>query len=143
MVLYVPLVSLLTGIQGIPIDRGLLVISAVVFIGLPLAIGLVTKRLLTRIKGETWFEDTYRPAVERVAIGALLMTLIVLFSLNGEVLLGNFDAWEVPVMLSLVYLGKALGERGFWKPASGPQVHGIAIGSPLEPARAYTEGSED
>ncbi len=186
LVLYVPLVSLLTGIQGIPIDRDLLLISALFFIGLPLLLGIVSKRLLTRVKGEAWFEHSYRPAVEKIAIGALLMTLVVLFSLNGDVLLGNFDAlllmsvplllgfaivvgynllvtrafglhyreaittvligssshfeiaiatavalygvgsyaalgttmglfWEVPVMLGLVYLGKALGRRGFWK----------------------------
>ncbi len=186
MVLYVPLVSFLTGIQGIPIDRGLLAISALFFIGLPLVLGIVTKRVLTQAKGVAWFEHTYRPVVEKVAIGALLMTLVVLFSLNGDVLLGNFDAlllmsaplllgfvivvgynlvvtrvfklryreaittvligssshfeiaiatavalygvgsyaalgttmglfWEVPIMLGLVYLGKALGKRGFWR----------------------------
>ena len=185
MLLYVPMVSLLTGIQGIPIDRGLLAISALVFIGLPLLIGVVSKRLLVAAKGEVWFDATYRPIVEKVAIAALLTTLIVLFSLNGQVLLEHFDQlllvsvplllgfaivvgynilvtrafglayreaittviigssshfeiaiatavamygvgsfaalgttmglfWEVPIMLSLVYLGKALGRSGFW-----------------------------
>lgn len=190
MVLYVPVVSLLTGLQGIPIDRWQLAISAAVFIGLPLVLGIISKRLLIQAKGVEWFEHTYRRIVEKVAIGALLMTLMVLFSLNGQVLLEHFDAlllvsvpllvhfvivvgynlfitrvskleykeaittviisssshfeiaiatavamygvgsmaalgttmglfWEVPVMLSLVYLGKALGKRGFWKlPAS-------------------------
>ena len=182
---YVPLVSLLTGIQGIPIDRWQLAISAVVFIGLPFVLGIVSRRLLTRAKGEEWFKKTYRPMVEKIAIGALLMTLVVLFSLNGSVLLGNFDAlllmsvplllhfvivvgynlfitralklgyreaiitviigssshfeiaiatavaiygvgsyaalgttmglfWEVPIMLSLVFLGKVLRKRNFW-----------------------------
>ncbi|MCD6285487.1 MAG: ACR3 family arsenite efflux transporter [Anaerolineae bacterium] len=185
MFLYVPLVSLLTGMQGIPIDRVLLAISAFVFIGIPLVLGIISKRALTRAKGEAWFEETYRPLVEKVAIGALLTTLVVLFSLNGDVLLSNFDAlllvsvplllgfvivvglnllitrwagleyreaittviigssshfeiaiatavalygvgsyaalgttmglfWEVPIMLGLVYLGKALQKRGFW-----------------------------
>ena len=185
MFLYAPMVSLLTGIQGIPIDRGALLISALVFIGIPLMLGIVSKRLLVRWKGEAWFEKIYRPVVEKIAIGALLMTLVVLFSLNGDVLLKNFDAlllvsvplllgfvivvgynlvvtrafklayreaiitviigssshfeiaiatavamygvgsfaalgttmglfWEVPIMLGLVYLGRALGKRGFW-----------------------------
>jgi ACR3 family arsenite transporter len=92
MVLYVPLVSLLTGIQGIPIDRGLLALSAVVFIGLPLILGIVSKRVLTRVKGEVWFNQVYRHAVEKVAIAALLTTLGVLFSLSGDVLLGNFQS---------------------------------------------------
>ncbi|MBN1814026.1 MAG: ACR3 family arsenite efflux transporter [Anaerolineae bacterium] len=185
MVLYVPIVSLLTGIQNIPVDRGLLAISAFVFIGLPLILGIMSKRVLIKTKGETWFESVYRPVVGKVAIGALLMTLIVLFSLNGQVLIDHFDQlllvsvplllgfvivvgfnllitrifglsyreaiitviigssshfeiaiatavamygvgsyaalgttmglfWEVPIMLSLVYLGKVLAKRGFW-----------------------------
>jgi ACR3 family arsenite transporter len=185
MVLYVPIVSLLTGIQGIPIDRGLLAISALIFIGLPLGLGIISKRLLTRTRGEAWFENTYRPAVAKIAIGALLTTLVVLFALNGQVLIENFWAlllvsiplllgfiivvgynlvvtratklayreaiitviigssshfeiaiatavamygvgsyaalgttmglfWEVPIMLGLVYLGQALGRKGFW-----------------------------
>ncbi|MHB0859619.1 MAG: ACR3 family arsenite efflux transporter [Anaerolineae bacterium] len=102
MVLYAPVVSLLTGIQGIPIDRGLLVLSTVVFIGLPLLLGVVSKRLLLRAKGAAWFEDVYRPLVGKVAIGALLMTLVVLFSLNGQVLLDNVGLLllvSVPLLL--------------------------------------------
>jgi len=105
MFLYVPLVSLLTGIQGIPIDRVLLAISAFVFIGIPLALGIISKRALTRAKGEAWFEHTYRPVVEKIAIGALLTTLVVLFSLNGDVLLNNFDALllvSAPLLLGFV-----------------------------------------
>ena len=105
MVLYVPLVSLLTGIQGIPIDRGLLAISALIFIGLPLLLGIISKRSLIQLKGKRWFERTYRPIVEKVSIGALLMTLVVLFSLNGDVLLGNFDALlriSIPLLLGFV-----------------------------------------
>lgn len=189
MVLYVPVVALLTGLHGIPIDRGLLVISALVFIGLPLIVGIVSKRWLISAKGRDWFENVYRHAVEKVAIVALLTTLVVLFSLNGQVLLQNIDMlllvsvplllgfvvvvgynlivtrlaglayreaittvligssshfeiaiatavamygvgsmaalgttmglfWEVPIMLGLVALGKALGRKGFWQPAT-------------------------
>ena len=184
---YVPIVTLLTGIQNIPIDRWALIISALVFIGLPLIIGTVSRQLIVKNKGEEWFHNTYRPIVGKVAIGALLMTLVVLFSLNGQVLIHNFDLlglvsiplllgflivvgfnllitkifglaykegiitviigssshfeiaiaaavsmygvgsmaalgttmglfWEVPIMLGLVYLGKYLDKRRFWKP---------------------------
>lgn len=205
MFLYVPVVSLLTGIQGIPIDRWLLAVSALVFIGLPLVAGILSKRLLVRIRGEGWFEGVYRPVVEKVAIAALLTTLVVLFSLNGQVLLGNWDKlllvsaplllgfaivvgynlivtrlarlayreaitaviigssshfeiaiatavamygvgsmaalgttmglfWEVPVMLSLVYLGKALGRRGFWRAAPRKRVRAGVLGAEGGPA---------
>ncbi|MDF1516268.1 MAG: bile acid:sodium symporter, partial [Anaerolineae bacterium] len=105
MFLYAPLVSLLTGIQGIPIDRGALIISAFVFIGIPLVLGIVTKRWLMSWKGELWFSGTYRPIVEKISIVALLATLVVLFSLNGDVLLNNFDALlliSLPLLLGFI-----------------------------------------
>jgi ACR3 family arsenite transporter len=189
MLLYVPIVSLLTGLQNIPIDRWSLVISALVFIGLPLVLGIISKSILIRRKGETWFEGTYRPFMGKISTVALLMTLVVLFSLNGQVMLDHFDQlllvsiplllgfvivvgynlivtriaglpyreaittvligssshfeiaiataiaiygvgsqaalgttmglfWEVPIMLGLVYIGKALNKRNFWRTKS-------------------------
>jgi arsenite transporter len=91
LVLYVPVVALLTGLQDIPIDRGLLVISVAVFIGIPMVLGLISKKVLIKSKGVSWFEDTYRPIIGKIAIGALLTTLIVLFSLNGQVMIDNPD----------------------------------------------------
>ncbi len=102
MILYVPIVSLLTGIQDIPIDRVLLAVSTFVFIGIPLALGIVSKRVLTGLKGQAWFEDTYRPVVGKVSIAALLTTLVVLFSLNGQALISRFDLLlllSVPLLL--------------------------------------------
>ena len=95
LVLYVPIVTLLTGIQNIPIDRWALVISALVFIGLPLIIGIISKRVIIQSKGEGWFHNTYRPLVGKLAIAALLMTLVILFSLNGQVLLNKIGRAHV------------------------------------------------
>lgn len=193
MVLYAPVVSLLTGVQRIPIDRVVLAVSVLVFIGLPIVLGYLSKRYLTWAKGEEWFQGVYRPAVGMVSMLALLTTLVVLFSLNGDVLLNNPDLmvlmsipllvgffvvvglnllitrfaglayregiitviigssshfeiaiatavslyglgsqaalgttmglfWEVPIMLSLVWLGKRLNGRGFWRPAEEIEV---------------------
>ncbi len=103
MVLYVPIVTILTGLQNIPIDRWALILSALVFIGFPLVIGIISKKLIIQSKGDAWFHNTYRPAVGKVAIAALLMTLVILFSLNGQVLLNNFD------LLGLVSIPLLLG----------------------------------
>lgn len=95
--LYIPVVSLLVFLANItlekkiPLDPMTLLISLAVFIGLPLLLGIITKKALTKTKGEVWFNTKYKPAVSTVAIIALLMTLVVLFSLNGEVLVGNPD----------------------------------------------------
>jgi ACR3 family arsenite transporter len=100
--LYAPIVGILVGIQSISVDRVLLLVSALVFIGLPLILGVISKRLLIKQKGEGWFNDTYRPFVGKVGVSALLVTLIVLFSLNGEVLLQNPDKLvliSIPLLL--------------------------------------------
>jgi len=183
---YVPMVALLTGLQNIPIDWVLLLISTFIFIGLPLLVGVISKRLLISSKGEDWFNNTYKPIVGKISIIALLTTLVILFSLNGNVLITNPDLlllvsiplllgffivvgynilitkltklkyreaiitviigssshfeiaiataiamfgvgsiaalgttmglfWEVPIMLSIVYLGRYLKKRGFWE----------------------------
>ena len=89
MFLYAPIVSLLTGIQNIQIDRLALLISVFVFIGVPMVLGYVSRKYITIKKGVNWFHDVYRPAVGKIAILALLTTLVVLFSLNGTVLIEN------------------------------------------------------
>jgi ACR3 family arsenite transporter len=89
IILYAPIVSILTGIQNIPIDRGLLAMSVIVFIGAPMLFGYFSKRYITGTKGIEWFNETYRPAVGKISIIALLTTLVVLFSLNGDVLINN------------------------------------------------------
>jgi ACR3 family arsenite transporter len=107
MFLYVPVVALLTGIQNIPIDRRQLVISALVFIGLPLVLGIFSKWLIIRIRGEDWFHNVFRPFVGKIAILALLVTLVVLFSLNGNVLLNNFDLLgiiTIPLLIHFVII---------------------------------------
>ncbi len=105
MILYAPVVALFTGISNIPVDRWLLVITVILFIGIPLFLGVISKRALTDWKGREWFDDVYRPAVGRVALLALLTTLIVLFSLNGRVMLENPDLLvlvSVPLLLGFV-----------------------------------------
>lgn len=91
IVLYAPLVALLTGISAIPIDRWALFFSVLVFIGIPLVLGIITRKAFVNWKGISWFENKFRPAVGSLALIALLTTLILLFSLNGLVMLTNPD----------------------------------------------------
>jgi len=103
MVLYAPVVVLLTGIQGILIDSYELILSVLIFIGLPMLAGYISKNLLIRTKGKKWFENVYKVFVGKIAIVALLITLIVLFALNGKVLLEN------PQQMLLVSIPLLLG----------------------------------
>ena len=103
IILYAPLVSFLTGLQDIPIDTFALIFSVIFFIGLPIIAGSISKKIIMKNKGATWFEDVYKPIVGKISIGALLMTLIILFSLNGQALLDN------PKLLWLVSIPLLLG----------------------------------
>lgn len=105
MVFYVPIVALLTGIQNIAIDRSMLLISALIFIGFPLILGILSKEVIIRTKGTNWFHSVYRPIVGKIAILALLLTLVILFSLNGQVLLTNFNLLgrvSIPLLLGFI-----------------------------------------
>jgi ACR3 family arsenite transporter len=87
--LYAPVVKLLTGMQNIALDWLQLVTSVAIFIGLPLIAGVITRKTLIPAKGQEWFEKKYRPIIGKIAIGALLFTLIVLFSMNGQTMVNN------------------------------------------------------
>lgn len=107
MFLYAPVVVLLTGVQGIDIDRYELLISVLVFIGAPLIAGLVSKKVLIKSKGVEWFENKYKVIVGKIAIVALLVTLVVLFALNGDVLINHpqeMGLVSVPLLLGFVLI---------------------------------------
>jgi ACR3 family arsenite transporter len=105
MIFYAPLVALLTGIQHIEIDRWGLAISVLVFIGMPMLLGLLTRKLVIPWKGEDWFDGVYRPVFGKISIAALLVTLIVLFALNGTTIMGNPEYLlliSVPLLLGFL-----------------------------------------
>ena len=133
IVLYVPVVSFLTGIQNIPIDRGLLVLSLLVFIGLPMIVGYISKKYLISNRGEEWFNDTYKPFIGNVSIIALLTTLIVLFSMNGDVLLNNPDLMvkmSIPLLVGfVVVVGYNLVVTRFVGLAYPEAITSVIIGS--------------
>jgi ACR3 family arsenite transporter len=84
---YAPLVKLLTGSQNVRIDTIELLISTAVFVGAPLVLALVSKAVLIRCKGTRWFRRVYVTHVQHVTAAMLLLTLVLLFALNGETLL--------------------------------------------------------
>jgi len=89
LALYAPLAALYLGVSSIPVPWDLIAISVLVFIALPVTSGAISRRLLIRSKGEGWFNDVYRAAVGKISIIALLTTLIVLFSFEGEMILND------------------------------------------------------
>ncbi|MEM2913333.1 MAG: ACR3 family arsenite efflux transporter [Candidatus Bathyarchaeia archaeon] len=86
LMLYAPLATLYLGVGGIPVPIAPIAGSVILFVGLPLAIGQISRKILIARKGEEWFNNSFRPAIGNFAAAALLATIIILFSLKGEVI---------------------------------------------------------
>ena len=89
LLLYAPLAALYLGVSSIPVPWDLIALSVLVFIAIPMTAGAISRKYLIRRKNEEWFESKYRPAIGKVSIIALLTTLIVLFSFEGQTILSN------------------------------------------------------
>jgi ACR3 family arsenite transporter len=87
--LYAPLAALYLGVSSIAVPWDLIAVSVLVFIAIPVAAGAISRKFMIQQKGEEWFENRYRPTIGKVSILALLMTLIVLFSFEGQTILNN------------------------------------------------------
>ena len=87
--LYAPLSGFYLGVSSIPVPWDLIAISVLVFIALPVGAGAITRKAVIPRKGEEWFSNRYIPIVGKISIVALLTTLIVMFSFEGEVILEN------------------------------------------------------
>jgi ACR3 family arsenite transporter len=87
--LYAPLAAFYLGVSSIPVPWDLIALSVLVFIALPVASGAISRKVILERKGESWFNDKYIPVVGKISIVALLTTLIVLFSFEGDVILNK------------------------------------------------------
>jgi ACR3 family arsenite transporter len=86
---YGPIVMLLLRINNVVIPFDTIFLSIVLFIIIPLAAGYVSRVVLIKRKGLAWFENVYLKAAGKFTIVGLLLTLIILFSFQGEVIINN------------------------------------------------------
>ena len=89
LLLYGPLGGFLLGIGRLPVPWRALLLSIGIYVALPLAAGYISRRLILHAKGETWFKEKFLHILTPVTIIALLITLVLLFSFKGEVILSN------------------------------------------------------
>ena len=86
---FTPIVAFLLGIGGVTIPWDTLLLSVVLFVVIPLTAGVVTRNHLTRTKGVDYFEKTFIPKFGNITIIGLLLTLVIIFSFQGQVILEN------------------------------------------------------
>lgn len=89
LVAFTPIVAFLLGIGGVVIPWDTLILSVVLFVVVPLTAGVVTRNVITKNKGLDYFQNTFIPKFSNITIGGLLLTLIIIFSFQGNVILEN------------------------------------------------------
>lgn len=89
LIAFIPIVGLLLGITNITIPYDTLVASIIVFVVIPLLAGYITHKVLIKRKGEKWFKKRFLPKFKPISIIALLLTLILLFAFQGNIIVKN------------------------------------------------------
>ena len=89
LIAFTPIVAFLLGIGGISIPWNTLLLSVGLFVVIPLAGGLATRMRIISRKGESYFNNTFIRKFDNVTVIGLLLTLIIIFSFQGDVILNN------------------------------------------------------
>ncbi|MBD3266604.1 ACR3 family arsenite efflux transporter [bacterium] len=89
LVLYGVLGGFLLGVGKLPVPWEALLLSISIYVALPLVAGYFSRQWIIQAKGEEWFKDKFLHVLTPITIIALLVTLVLLFSFKGEVILNN------------------------------------------------------
>ena len=89
LVAFTPIVAFLLGVGGVSIPWDTLILSVVLFVVIPLAGGVITRNYITKKHGLEYFESSFIPKFGNITIIGLLLTLIIIFSFQGNVILEN------------------------------------------------------
>jgi len=106
LVAFAPLVMFLCGVANVVVPPKVLITSVVVFIVIPLTAGWLTRTALLKSHGREWFEQTFLPKFHPVMIGALLLTLVLIFAFQAENLTKRWLAVlliAVPILIQVYF----------------------------------------
>ena len=119
LVAFAPIVAFLLGVGGVSIPWDTLLLSVGLFIVIPLAAGVITRIMVIRRKGVEYFNNIFIEKFNNYMVGGLLLTLIILFSFQGETILNNplhILLIAVPLVLQTVLIFfVAYGWSKWWK----------------------------
>ena len=89
IVLFVPIVSFLLGVNNIQVPWDTLIFSIILFVVVPLVAGILTRVLMIRKKGLKYFNEKFVPKFDSITTIGLLLTLVIIFSFQGDTILKN------------------------------------------------------
>jgi len=116
---FTPIVAFLLGVSDVTVPYGTLILSTILFVVIPLTAGYLTRRYVIKNKGIEYFENQFLEKFNKITMVGLLLTLIIIFSFQGEIIINNpvhILLIAVPLTIQTFFIfGVAYGWAKAWK----------------------------
>lgn len=86
---FVPIVGFLLGITNVIVPYNTLILSVILFVIVPLILGVISRHYIIKVKGTVYFKETFLKKFDKLTIVGLLLALIIIFSFQGRKIINN------------------------------------------------------